>query len=142
MKKFIIPFALFAILSLVACDNRGDVRLTLQSKIASQYPGAIILDNDKEIYGLYEVEIIHDNRKKEVYYNRQLNWRYTKWEISILELPLEVTKKVTEAYPNYYIKDAAQVESPGSNYYEVEIEKGNIEKDLKVSPTGEILGII
>ena len=121
----------------MACDNRGDVRLTLQSKIASQYPGAIILDNDKEIYGLYEVEIIHDNRKKEVYYNRQLNWRYTKWEISILELPLEVTKKVTEAYPNYYIKDAAQVEAPGSNYYEVEIEKGSIDELMLMMIRGE-----
>ena len=91
MKKFIIPFALFAILSLVACDNRGDVRLTLQSKIASQYPGAIILDNDKEIYKLFMAELV----KKEV----DKNFNQIKNDVkNLIEKEYERTTPLAQKY--------------------------------------------
>ena len=142
MKRFIIPLALMAILAFAACDNSGNIRETLRSKVESQYPGAVIMENDRDFNGMYEVEIYHNSQKKDVYYNYRLNWVYTKWDIPLSELPSAVAQNVTASYPNYYIKDASFVEAPGSTYYEVEIEKGNIEKELRVSPNGQILGSI
>ncbi|MBR5476238.1 MAG: PepSY-like domain-containing protein [Bacteroidaceae bacterium] len=142
MKRFIIPLALMAILAFVACDNSGNIRETLRSKVESQYPGAVIMENDRDFNGMYEVEIYHNSQKKDVYYNYRLNWVYTKWDIPLSELPSAVAQNVTTSYPNYYINDASFVEAPGSTYYEVEIEKGNIEKELRVSPNGQILGSI
>ena len=48
-------------------------------------------DYDK---GLLEVEIWHENREKDVYFNGRNEWVYTEWDIRRSELPQAVTAAI------------------------------------------------
>lgn len=140
MKKFIIPLVLLITISIFAsCDSKEEIFATLHSRVEQQYPGARITDNDREWQGIYEVEIYHEGRKKDVCYNRNFKWLYTKWDITILEVPVAALKSVKDEEPSWEIDDIEYVESPGGVYYEFNIENGSRERTIKVNADGVII---
>ena len=52
---------------------------------------------------------------------------------------MEVKNAIATAYPDYVIDDVDYVETPAGDYYEVNIERGNFEKYLKVSLDGAVI---
>lgn len=141
MKK-LFPIFIFALLAFVACsdddDNGVAVNQTVKSYIENKYPGSSIRHAEYDNRGLLEVEIVHDARVKDVYFNSSDEWIYTEWDITIADIPAAVSDAVVAAYPDYRIDDADYIESPSGIYYEIDIEKGNFEKLLYVTPEGEI----
>lgn len=109
----------------------------IQSFIKKQYPGAVIIDKDYED-GYLEIDIRHNGIEKEVLFNGQNQWVRTEWEVR--ELP-EAVKQAIKA--NGYTPDDNEftfVETAkGTSWYEIEVRKGREERELHVSPTGEIL---
>ena len=89
--------------------------------------------------GLLEVEIRHDNREKTVKFNGRNEWVMTEWEVRANELPAAVTDAI--AANNYTLDDneADYVETPDSQWYEVEVRQGRQELKLYISPEGNIL---
>ena len=57
------------------------------------------------------------------------------------ELPETVTRAIasSEKYAGYQIDDADFVETPGGEYYLVELEKGELEVKVKVNAEGEFI---
>lgn len=141
MKK-LFPIIIF-MLSLVACDDYGDYNFPVNENILDfinkEYKGASIRETDYSDNGLFEVEVRHDYRTKDVYFDQNDNWVYTIWDVSNLSLPSGVKDIVSETYPGYRIDDADIVESPEGTRYKLEIEKGGLEKTVFVSPVGEML---
>lgn len=117
----------------------GMVSGSIEEFIASKYPGARILDQDWDD-GYLEVEIWHDGREKEVYFNGSEEWVWSQWDVRTSELP-EAVKTVLEAeFPDYRIDDAEFVETPGSEYYRIELEgRGDQEINVRIAPDGTIL---
>lgn len=112
----------------------GDV----QSFIDQRYPGAVIVEKEYD-HGLLEVEIRHDSREKTVKFNGRNEWVMTEWEVRASELPAAVTGAITA---NGYALDdneADYVETPDSQWYEVEVRQGRQELKLYISPDGNIL---
>lgn len=142
MKK-LFPVFIFALLAIVACNDDDDngvaVPDALKTFVESKYPGATIRHAEYSNGGLLEVEIWHDERMKDVYFDRSNQWVYTEWDVAIAELPEAVTAAVSAAYPDYRIDDADYEERPNVVCYEVEIEKGNFENVVYVTADGEIL---
>mgnify|MGYP000793493627 CR=1 FL=1 len=58
--------------------------------IAQKYAGARIIETDME-NGMTEVEIFHDAREKDVYFNGAQEWVKTQWEVRVSELPAAVS---------------------------------------------------
>ena len=106
--------------------------------VKEMYPGAIILDVEME-KGLYEVEIWHEGTKKEIMFDANFEWMYTKWDVSTRSLPQAVMSYIQNTYPGYKIDDAEMVTTPKTTYYEIELEKGNTEIELRITPDGEII---
>ena len=107
--------------------------------INERYPQARIIETEFE-NGLTEVDIMHDNRVKSVHFNTSGEWVYTDWEIRQNELPVAVTTAIQNSqYASYVIDDVDYVETPASAYYLVELEQGNQEVYLKITPEGEVL---
>lgn len=142
MKK-LFPLFLFALLAVVACDNDDDrsvpVPDVLRNSIEAKYPGAVIRRAEYENNGLLEVEVIHDARIKDIYFNRSNEWVYTEWDVTLLEIPASVVDAVKNAYPGYRIDEADYEERPDAVYYKVQIELGESELYLNITPEGEIL---
>lgn len=115
------------------------VDTTVAEFIASKYPGAQIVEQDYDD-GLLEVEIWHEGREKDVYFNGQNAWVYTEWDIRRAELPQAVTAAIaTSQWASYSIDDIEYVQTPTVEYYLVELERGKQEVDLRITAEGTIL---
>lgn len=112
---------------------------TIQKLVKEKYPNSRIVEISNE-GGLIEVNIIDGNVKKEVYFDSTNKWVYTKTDVHLTNLPVEVANIVTTTqYVGYTIDDAEYVESPQGNYYLLELEKGNSEIKVKVDSSGKVV---
>lgn len=136
MKK-LFPIIIL-LLSVIACDddNRFPVNDTVIDFINKEYRGAVIREAEYNDNGLLEVEIRHDSRIKDVYFDSDDNWVYTSWDVSVLALPAAVMNAVEQAYPGYRIDDADYVQRSEGPLYKLEIEKGELEKTVYALPNG------
>ena len=142
MKK-LLPFFILSLFAFVACDDDDDRNVPLNNAVMqfidSRYPGATVRSSEFEKNGTLEVEIRHDGKIKDVYFNSQSNWLYTSWDVRVADLPQVVKGAVSGAYPDYRIDEADFVERETINYYAVELERGGIDLWIYVSPEGNIL---
>ncbi len=146
MRRFFFAMLLLPALVFTACggdDDKNDgiianmlLNDAILNYIQTNYEGAVIKGYELEPNGLVDVDIMHDAVAKDVYFMQNGQWVLTKWNISLSALPLVVTDAVLAAYPEYIIDDADFVQSPSGNYYSINVEKGNFEKDLRVALDG------
>lgn len=130
----------------VDTDNDNDLESYLPSAlpaaikefISKEYPNARIVEIDNE-KGMTEVDIIHDNKSKELLFSAAGEWISTSWDVRIANLPQPVKTAVLAKYPGYEIDDAEYVETPDGDYYLVEVEKGETEVHVKVTEEGTVL---
>lgn len=110
--------------------------------IAAHYPEARIVDVDRETEGT-EVEIIDGGVAREVYFDRNGSWLYTKTEMRRTELPAAVTEAWAGSEyaetEGYRLDDADYFETAtDGNYYRLELESRNGNVKLKITPEGEL----
>jgi len=111
----------------------------IEAFIKEKYPQSRIIEIEHE-KGRIEVDIIHDNRGKEVLFDTNNQWLYTSWEVRISQLPQAVANIINNSqYAGYHIDDADFVETPQGDYYLLELEKGNSEIEVKVDVDGNIV---
>lgn len=116
----------------------SDIQSVLESFINDRYPGAVIVDSEYDD-GEIEVEIIHDGRGKDVYFNKINEWLRTEWDVRKSELPAAVLTQVNAAYPSWKIDDAEFQETPSGNWFVIELEKGESEVKIRITADGVIL---
>lgn len=139
MKK-LLPILFISLFALLSCEEENiAINNDIRSFIEQKYEGARILYAEKEFNGEIDVEIIHDNKKKDVKFNRNNNWINTTWDVAINDLPDAARESVINRYPDYRIDDVDYIETPSGDRYKVEMEKGEWDKTLFVTANGEIL---
>ena len=139
MKK-LLPILFISLFTLLSCEEENiAINNDIRSFIEQKYEGARILYAEKEFNGEIDVEIIHDNKKKDVKFNRNNNWISTTWDVAINDLPDAARESVLNRYPDYRIDDVDYIETPSGDRYKVEMEKGEWDKTLFVTANGEIL---
>ena len=139
MKK-LLPILFISLAALWSCEEDNiPVNDEIRSFIEQRYEGAKILYDEKDFNGEGDVEIIHNNIKKEVKFNRKNSWINTTWDVAINELPNAARESVINRYPDYRIDDVDYIETPSGDRYKVEMEKGEWDKTLFVTANGEIL---
>lgn len=144
MKRVLYYLLLLPAIIFASCnddDSSPAIELsnTVRSFIETKYPGAVITETEWAGNGLIEVDITHDAKRKEVYFTRTDEWVRTEWDVAPSALAQEVKNAIATAYPDYVIDDVDYVEAPAGDYYDVNIEKGNFEKYLKVSLDGAVI---
>lgn len=104
--------------------------------IQSRYPGAVVLEREYDD-GFYEVEIRHDGRVKDVFFNGRKEWVKTEWDVRYSELPEAVKNVLDTRYSSYFVDDLTFVETSDSEYYLVELEgRGDREMRIRIAPDG------
>ena len=107
----------------------------IQQFIDAEYPGARVVDFDRERSG-YDVDIIHDGKSKELWFNTQCAWVHTSTDVT-RSMPENIRQAVKAQYPNKRIDDCDYIETSGGEaYYLVDLEDTDF--DLKVTPDGHI----
>jgi hypothetical protein len=108
-------------------------------KIAQMYPGAKIYEFEREGANL-EVDIIDGKLHKEVVFNSDEEWVYTKWEIRVSEVPEIVMAALKNSeYKDYKIDDIDVYSLPNGIYYKFELERGKIEVHKYFSSDGTMV---
>lgn len=142
MKK-LLPVIILSLFAFVACDDDDDRRVPLNNAItefiSSRYEGAKIRSSEYDDNGLLEVEIYHNGKIKNVYFNSKSNWVHTSWDVRRADIPQPVMDAVAEAYPDYRIDEVDFVERETISYYAVELERGEISIMAYVLPDGTLL---
>ncbi|HIZ85795.1 MAG TPA: PepSY-like domain-containing protein [Candidatus Coprenecus stercoravium] len=119
--------------------DRPGVSDDIAAVIEQMYPGARILERDYD-NGYLEVEIFHDGRDKDVYFNGAGEWVRTEWDVRYPELPEPVRNLLTSDYRDYEVDDIKFVQTPSSEYYLLELEgRGDREINLRVDASGNVL---
>lgn len=119
--------------------NGSMVAQEITDFINSKYPNARILEYDYDD-GYLEVEIYHESREKDVYFNGSNSWVITKWDIRRNELPQAVLETLQNSeYASYELDDIEFIQTPTAEYYQLELERGNREVKLNINAQGQIL---
>lgn len=109
--------------------------------INSHYSGANLIDLDIK-HHFIKVKIIHENRKKQVRFDLQGNWLFTKYEVALAEVPQPVVNAFNGSeYANYEIDEIEFYETPQETYYVFELEAGDEDIEIKITPDG-VLSVI
>ncbi len=118
-------------------DTPSEMVTTATEFIQKNYPNARIIEIEAE-HGVIEIDIIHDNRSKEVLLGTTYEWISTSWDV--YTLPAKVTEAINASqYNGYVVDDAEYFETPDGNYYLVELEQGKNEVKIKITEDGEIV---
>ena len=119
-------------------DNNVAINDNVKNYINTHYPNAVIIEAEYK-YNLLEVEIYDSTTKKDVYFNNKDVWMMTTWDIAInAPLPDAVTAAIATAYEKYKIDDVEYTETPDGDYYSIDLERGNKEFNIHVTPDGTI----
>ena len=116
----------------------ADIQSELSKFVAQKYPGAVIMDTEFDD-GEFEVEIVHEDRGKDVYFSKDYDWLRTEWDIRKNELPAAVLAQLNTSYPSWKIDDAEYVETPSGDWFKIELEKGDSEVKIRITAAGVIL---
>lgn len=111
----------------------------INDAINEMYAGATIVEFDQEKIG-FEVDILHNNIYKDVYFDSENQWIYTEWDVKIADVPAIVMNALKASeYKDYKIDDIDLIEKPAGIFYLFELEQGEREIDLTISAEGTIV---
>ena len=107
--------------------------------IAEKYPNALVREFDWDD-GLLEVEIYHEGKEKSVCFDGAGRWVKTEWDVRLSELPDAVRTAIAGSqYASYRVDDIEYVQTSGTEYYWIELERGDSEATLRVDASGNML---
>lgn len=106
--------------------------------IQNRYPNARIVEIDIERNHI-EVDIIHEQRGKELIFNAQKEWTHTHYDVLQTEIETVVLETLKQSeYKDYHIDEIEKYETPDGDYYLFELEKGK-EVRIKIDTNGNLL---
>ena len=113
----------------------------ISDAINEMYPGATMLEFDKEKNG-FEVDILHNNIYKDVYFNTENQWISTEWDITKDQVPAIVMNALQASeYKNYTIDDIDLIEKPEGTFYVFDLEQGDNDVEVTFDSEGNIKNI-
>lgn len=117
--------------------NTVAVPKAIQSILNQQYPNATVLEFDKEKNGP-EVKIQEKGVRKEVSFNTNNEWIYTKWDIRPEDVPVVVMDELASSvYNQYKVKEVDAIEKPAGMFYVFELKMDNNEVKLTFDSKGQ-----
>lgn len=110
----------------------------ISDAINEMYPGATVLEFDQEKNG-FEVDILHNNIYKDVYFNTENQWVSTEWDITKDQVPAIVMNALQASeYKNYKIDDIDLIEKPEGTFYVFDLEQGDNDVEVTFDSEGNI----
>jgi uncharacterized lipoprotein NlpE involved in copper resistance len=67
------------------------------------------------------------------------NWKETEYEINIADIPMEVKSALDKSFEGYKIEEAEISETANGKVYEFELEKGESNIEVAISPNGKVI---
>lgn len=145
-KLSVLAILVCCISLFIGCSNNQkkvkstvEVPKDIQSVLNQKYPDATVLEFDKEKNGP-EVDIQDKGVRKEVLFNTNNEWIYTKWDIRPEDVPVAVMDELaSSAYNQYKVKEVDAIEKPAGMFYVFELKQNNNEVKLTFDSEGQLI---
>lgn len=104
-------------------DGNSAVAGDLTDFIHERYPGAVVVERDWDD-GFLEIEIRHEGREKDLYFNGRDEWLASTWEARLRDLPDGSLQMLHEnGYYDIEDDDVDVLDTPRGLFYAVEAER-------------------
>lgn len=148
MKKMLFWLLIGAMSLTTACDKSDGNELAQLEKnhpevveaLMIRYPAAKVLDVDYD-YGMAEIDILDNNKRREVWFSIDGTWQRTTTDLAPTDLPT-VVRQAWEGseFGSYRIEELDLIETPDESFYLFELVlKGKPETHLKITVEGVII---
>lgn len=149
MKLKSILFALFLVGFFTACEDDDhpsiDLPPAVQAYLDSNYPNHEVEEAELETLctgeEAYEIELeSSDDEEFEAVINSEGALLFTEHEISVNDLPADVSGSLASNYADYIVQEADRLDmADGSTRYEVEIKNGESQLDILTESDGTVV---
>lgn len=130
---------LIATVSISACGEKVEAPEKVKTAFLQKYPNATKIKWEKENEKEWEAEFKLDGKEYTVSFDSDGKWLETETEIKKSEIPEAVKSLIDSLYAGYKIDEAEFVETSQGKFYEFELEKGESEIEVSISPEGKLI---
>ena len=139
-KILILPFC-FSCLFLSCDDDYVRPKKDVRNAFKDMYPSAKFVEWEME-YGYYVVDFRDRGYEKEAWFDTSGTWLLTETDLG-RNLPSAISVALSQTeYSGWRVDDVDYIEQKDKEpFYIVEIEKGELERDLYFSESGQLLDV-
>ena len=143
MKKLILLPLLALVFGTANANTTTPVNpvISAEAQVKAKYQGVVIRGTERED-GQIKVEIIHQQKEKDVVFNAQGVWQSTTYDMRNSELPDSIKQVLKNSeYSSWSVDDVEVIETPTQSMYEIELDKWFNDEDMTIYITfdGKIL---
>lgn len=146
VKLSVLAILVGCLFLLITCSDQQkkankaiDMPLVIQKALKEKYPKATVLDFEKENNGS-EVDIQERGTRKEVFFDTNGKWLYTKWDIHPEKVPVVIMDElVSSIYKQYKVKEVNVIEKPTGTFYVFDLKHHNNEVKITFNSMGQVL---
>lgn len=135
MKKSILVITVLAF-GLFACGQTPPKSVT--DNFSKKFAGATKVKWEMEDKTEWEAEFKMDGKEMSACYDLEGKWTNTEAKLTEKDLPANVLNAVKATYAGWKIESVESIETPEYKGYELGVEKGKEELELKVTANGKI----
>ena len=120
--------------------KESDVPGAVKAQFSKSYPKAKEVKWSKEGVSEFEAEFENGSLKQSANFDQTGKWLVTETVIKKSDLPAPVQATISRDFPGYKIEEAEKAESSDQGvFYEVELEKGEMNYEVRLSAGGNVL---
>jgi hypothetical protein len=135
----ILLVALFSAFVISCCQQKVEAPEKVLTSFEKMFPAATDVEWEMENENEWEAEFDMDGKEVSACFTSVGEWIETEYKVETLPETIETI--VNETYPGFEIDEIEIVESPEFKGYEIEMEKGEEELEIKVTHQGEIIEV-
>ena len=142
MKKIMLMIGLILMTGLTYAQKlkESDVPAAVKESFTKRFPKAKGVEWSKEGTTEFEAEFKNSGMEQSVNFDQGGKWLGTETEIKKSELPPAVQATIAKDFAGYKIEEAEKAETADKGtFYEVQLEKGDMNYEVQFSPDGRVL---
>jgi len=140
MKRLKVLFTV-AITSVMLsfCSAQEKVPQNVQDAFVKKFPTAKSVKWDKENDTEWEAEFKMDKMEYSANFMSNGTWKETEHEIAEKDIPGAVKQSLASNFAGYKIKEMEVSETAEGMVYEFEVKKGEVEMEVAIDASGEVV---
>ncbi len=129
MKKLILPVLLILAIGAYTSCYAQKVPDSVKMAFTKKFPQAKNVKWGMENAHEYEAEFVNNGQKLSANFKTNGTWVETEQDISVSDLPANITKNLKANYPDVELKGASHIWNPIGEQYEIaaEVKEKNVE---------------
>jgi uncharacterized membrane protein YkoI len=139
MKTLNLIVVAFAALSFTACAQKTTAPENVAKAFTQKFPDAKSVKWDKENDTEWEAEFKLNGEEYSANFSTDGTWKETEHEIEKSDVPANVKQTLDSEFVGYKIEEAEISETAEGSVYEFELEKGETEMEVAISPDGKVV---